>query len=306
MRHTVTAQAEQPVWIDGGKGPILGIVTTAPDAIGNVVVCAGGWHGGSTNANRMVVRLARRLAAGGRTVVRFDWHGSGESPGHVRFFRLDEPEVGNALGATALARRHADLPTALVGVCIGTRAALAIAADIPNLHGLVLVSFPLPTARAKTKRAGRIGAGAALREAVRPAAVRGWFQPATRRVYVKFVRLKWQAVTRKLRPRRTAADAEVQRRTAASVTDLDVLVSQIAALVDRQVPVLFLFGDQDAAYEQFVAAQDGVLGDVLRRGAGNVTVDVVAGDLSGYSSLDSQTAFLDIVTGWLERPVPQS
>ncbi len=305
MTDPLTASADHVVYFDGGEGPLLGILTAAPDPVENVVVCAGGWHGGSINANRMIVRFARRLAAGGRNVVRFDWYGAGESPGHIRFFRLDDPGSGDAVGAAALARDAADLPTSLVGICIGTRAVLAAAPHIPSLERVVLVNFPLPTARAKAKRAGRIGAATAVREGIRPSAIQGWFQPATRRVYVKFLRLKWQAVKNRVLPKKTDADGEVRRRAAASASDVDALVAQIGELIDRGVQVLFLFGDDDAAYEQFVAAQEGTLGAILERGAAGVTVQAVSGDLTGYSSLESQAAFLDIVTNWLERPVRQ-
>jgi pimeloyl-ACP methyl ester carboxylesterase len=301
-----TASADQVVYFDGGEGPLLGILTAAPDPVEGVVVCAGGWHGGSINANRMIVRFARGLAAGGRNVVRFDWHGAGESPGHIRFFRLDDPGSGDAVGAAALARSAADLPISLVGICIGTRAVLAAAPHIPSLERVVLVNFPLPTARAKAKRAGRIGAATAVREGIRPSAIQGWFQPATRRVYIKFLRLKWQAAKNAVLPKKTSeADGEVQRRAAASASDVDALVAQIAELIDRGVQVLFLFGADDATYEQFVAAREGPLGAVLESEAADVTVETVAGDLTGYSSLESQAAFLDIVTDWLERPVRQ-
>lgn len=303
MTEALTAAADVPMYVEGGDGPLLAILTPAENPVADVVMCAGGWHGGSVNANRMVVQFARRVAAAGRTVVRFDWHGAGESPGHIRFFRLDDPGSGDVLGAAKLLP-DAGLPTALVGICIGTRAALAAAPSLPTLDRIALVSFPLPAARAKTKRAERIGAATALREGIRPSAIRGWFQPATRRVYVKFLRLKWQALTRRLKPTGAAApNEEARRRATASAHDLETLVAQIAELVDRGIDVLFLFGDQDASYEQFLAAQDGPLGELLERGAANITVEVVPGDLTGYSSLVSQTAFIERVTGWLERPV---
>lgn len=304
MTRPLTAAGDVPVYFQGGDGPLLGILTPAQQPESNVVMCAGGWHGGSINANRMVVHFARNLAATGRTVVRFDWYGAGESPGHIRFFRLDDPGSGDVLGA---ARQLPDphLPTALVGICIGTRAALAAAPSIPTLERIALVSFPLPTARAKTKRAERIGTATALREGIRPSAIRGWFQPATRRVYLKFLRLKWQALKRRIVPERvTTPDEGSKRRAAASANDVERLVAQIAALVDRGVEVLFLFGDQDASYEQFLAAQDGPLGELVTRPEPGITVEVVPGDLTGYSSLTSQRAFLDRVTAWLDRPAP--
>ncbi len=297
-----TAAAERPMYFAGSDEPLLGIVTSSPDAVGNVVIFSGGWHGGSINANRMLVRLARRLAAGARNVVRFDWLGAGESPGHIRFFRLDQPGVHDGLAAVEVARQHARVPTSLVGICIGTRAVLAAAPHIPSLDAVALVSFPLPAARAKTKRADRIRTLDAVRQGLRPSVLKGWLQPATRRVYLKFIKLKWQGIAKKLRPAGASThDAETVRRAKAQEEDLDTLVQELERLFDRGVRVLLLFGTEDAAYEHFTAARQGQLGSILERNAEHVDVLTVEGDLSGFSSLDAQQSLIDSVAGWLER-----
>lgn len=299
MTAHVDAGAERPIYFEGGAGPVFGIVTPAEQPVGNLVICSGGWHGGNTNANRMVVRLARRAAAAGRNVVRFDWHGAGESPGHIRFFRLDEPGTGDALGAVATV--PGELPTTLVGICIGTRAVLDAARAIPNLEAAVLVSFPLPAARAKAKRAERIGAVSALREGVRPSALRGWLQPATRRVYIKFLKLKWQAFLEKVRRKSTTEQhPETARRAAASARDLEALIDELEAFIDRGIRILFLFGNDDASYAHFAAARSGRLGTVLARSS-HVEVELVEGDLSGFSSLAAQEALIDIVGDWVVK-----
>lgn len=301
MTRAIAAD-ETPVYFEGGDGALLGVVTTVPGATAKTVICAGGWHGGSINANRMVVRLARKLAEHGRTVVRFDWHGAGESPGHVRFFRVDEPGEADALGALALLSEQPDQPVSMVGTCIGSRAVLAVAPEVPQLDAVALVSFPFPAARAKTKRAERIGWWEAVRYAVRPSVLRGWLQPATRRVYLKYVRLKWQALTRRFTGRRAPSQgAEAERRERASAAGLERLVAQIDQLVARGVRVLFLFGSGDAAYEHFVKAVEGPLGPLLESAGEQLEVRVVDGDLSGFSSLESQQALIDNVTDWLAR-----
>lgn len=297
----VTAAAELPVYFGGGEEPVFGIVTSGPDAFGNTVIFSGGWHGGSINANRMLVRLARRLAAGGRNVVRFDWLGAGESPGHIRFFRLDQPGVQHGLAAVEVARRHAALPTSLVGICIGTRAVLAAAPHIPSLDAVALVSFPLPAARAKAKRADRIGTVEAARQALRPSVVKGWLQPATRRVYLRFIKLKWQGIVKKLRPGGGTTDEGTVRRAKAEAADLESLVMELEALFRRGVRVLLLFGTEDAAYEHFSAAREGPLGTILESNRALVDVITVEGDLSGFSSLGAQQALVDIVDDWFGR-----
>lgn len=257
---SVTAAAELPMYFGGGEDPVFGIVTSARNAVGNTVIFSGGWHGGSINANRMLVRLSRRLAAESQNVVRFDWLGAGESPGHIRFFRLDQPGVDHGLAAVEVARQHADLPTSLVGICIGTRAVLAAASHIPSLDAVALVSFPLPAARAKTKRAERISTADALRQGLRPAVLKGWLQPATRRVYVRFIKLKWQSIIKKLRPAGATTDAGTVRRAKAQAEDLESLVLELEQLFHRGVRVLLLFGTEDAAYEHFSEARGATSG----------------------------------------------
>jgi pimeloyl-ACP methyl ester carboxylesterase len=304
MTSPVTAAAERPIYFEGADGPVFAVLTSVADPVGNLVICSGGWHGGSTNANRMVVRLARRAAVAGRNVVRFDWHGAGESPGHIRFFRLDEPGTGDALGAVGAVPGGSELPTTLVGICIGTRAVLDAARAIPNLEAAALVSFPLPAARAKAKRAERIGAVSAVRQGLRPSVLRGWLQPATRRVYLKFLKLKWQSVLEKVRRKSaTEQDPESARRAAASARDLDALVDELETFIDRGVRILFLFGDDDASYTHFAAARSGRLGTVLDRSS-HVEVKLVAGDLSGFSSLEAQNALVEIVGDWVAKPAP--
>jgi hypothetical protein len=188
-----------------------------------------------------------------------------------------------------------------VGICIGTRSVLAAAPDIPDLESVALVSFPLPAARAKVKRAERIRTVDALRQGLRPANLKGWFQPATRRVYFKFIKLKWQGVVKKVRPAASQADAETRRRAKAQEDDLESLVEQLGKLFDRGVRVLLLFGTEDAAYEHFTTARQGLLGDILERNAEHVEVRTVEGDLSGFSSLEAQQALIDNVTEWLEQ-----
>ncbi len=303
MIEAVSASAEEPAYFEGTNGPILGIVTSAPEAVGNVVVFSGGWHSGSANANRMIVRLARRLAARFHNVVRFDWYGAGESPGHISFFRLDEPGVRDGLAAVDFARREAKLPTALVGVCMGTRAALAAAPQIPSLQAVALVSFPLPAGRAKVKRAQRISVLDAVRQGLRRDALRGWLQPATRRVYLKYVQLKWRSIVKKLRARRPQEeDLGDDRRDRAQAQILDDLLGQLTSLFQRGIRLLLLFGKEDATYEHFAAACDGPLGDLLAQYSSLVDVVTVEGDLSGFSSLDAQQTLIDNVSEWIVGP----
>lgn len=292
---------EHPVYFESESGPLFGVVSTPVAPGSNVVICNGGWHAGASKANRLVVRLARRLADAGNAVVRFDWHGAGESPGHIDFFALGQPFGEQVTSASHVLSEANDLPTSLVGICFGARSALSAAPSIDQLEAVVLVSFPLPTARAKVARVSNISSRDALRQALRPSVVRGWLSPASRRVYVKFLKLRWRQLEKRLRMRgRPTQVAEDVRRAESEAIDLEDLTDQVGRLVARNVRLLMVFGSDDALYQRWATASEGAMAQVLRSGRQLIDTAVIDGDLTGFSSLESQDLLLDVICDWLE------
>jgi pimeloyl-ACP methyl ester carboxylesterase len=290
---------ETATYVTGPAGPLLGIVTRPADPVGNVIICPGGWHSGSTNGNRLAVRLARTAAGAGRVAVRFDWHGTGESPGSTDLFRLDEPFAGDVVAAAGLLP-DPDLPLGLFGTCFGARTALVAAADLPGLDALLLVSFPFPAGRAKATRTDRVGTTAALRRAIDPAMIRGWRDPATRRVYVKFLRRRVDSLMGRLRRSSgSAAAANLERRRRSEAILIEELAARLDVLVDHGVRVLFVFGEGDAHRERFDLARRGRLGPVIDRAGGAIDSRVLPGDLTGLSSLEAQDSIIDVFSEWL-------
>ncbi|MDJ0953256.1 MAG: alpha/beta fold hydrolase [Acidimicrobiia bacterium] len=292
------AARETPLFLTGPDGPLFAIHTSPEQPESGVILCPGGWHAGSANANRLMVRLARRLAAESVASIRFEWRGTGDSPGERNAFILDEPSPGAVLAGAD----QVPAPRSLVGVCFGSRSALAAAPEIADLEAIFLVSFPLPAARAKVRRAERMSLGAAIREGLRPATLRGWFDPATRRVYVKFLSLRWQKLRRAVGLGSSAGVKEaVARKARKQELDLDQLVSQLAALTERGVRVRFIFGTGDALYEQFTEARTGPLGNLMNRHPDLLDVAFIDGDLTGFSTLPAQEELLDMAVPWLSR-----
>jgi hypothetical protein len=293
---SATAAPETPAYVEGPSGPIFAIVTSPPQATRSVILCPGGWHAGNSNSNRLLMRLAQRLASTDSASVRFDWEGTGESPGSRHSFVLDNPSPGEPLAVAQLVRT----PQAIAGICFGSRSALAAAPDLPHLESIVLASFPLPAARAKTRRAERVGTLAAIREGLRPAAIKGWFDPATRRVYKKFISLRWQ----KLRAaaglgRNASVQASMERKSQQQAFDIGSLIAQLEELVKRNVRVLFVFGTGDALYDEFSTACEGPLGSLLRNHPDLLKVSVIDGDMTGFSTLAVQDDLIDIAVPWL-------
>jgi exosortase A-associated hydrolase 1 len=117
---------------------LVGVVhrPAQPQARGLLSIVAGGpqYRGGLA---RMQVRLARRLAAAGVPVMRFDYRGLGDSEGEFRGFRDIEADIAAALRAFA-----AQVPelreVSLWGGCDASSASLINGWKFPQVTGLLL------------------------------------------------------------------------------------------------------------------------------------------------------------------------
>ena len=242
------------------------------DGLG-VLLCSGAWAGGNWNINGMFVSVARELASAGHRVVRFDWFGSGESPGHVDKYRLSEP-FGDEL--VAMAELLSDSRSLVaVGICFGAHSMLAAAPRLNNVSAVCLVSLHIPGAtRRFVAKARNITTGAAAKAALRPSIIKGWFDPTTRRLYLKWLRLRLTGLFKKERPgpKRESATGEAW------------LAGELLALLDRGAEVRMVFGDSDPNYE---LVRDG---QVAEKTGGRVALYVEKGDLYGYPTIESQEA----------------
>lgn len=134
---------EQPIHIAGDGFDMLGILTLPASGmpmrrIGVVVVVGGAQY--RVGSHRQFVRLARRLAAAGHPVLRFDLPGMGDSPGEPVPFENTAPHVAAAVEAMLRAApvRHA----VLWGLCDGASASLLYmqATQDPRMTGLALLN----------------------------------------------------------------------------------------------------------------------------------------------------------------------
>lgn len=274
-----------PYFVDAPSGPLVAVETTATgiEAKGLVVLCSGAWHGGSSLKNRILVHMAHRLASAGFKVVRFDWPGCGESTGHVDRFDLSIPSVDEVRAVVDAAQGREPLPLYLVGICFGATSALPVAVDRPELRGIALVSLPIPThleGKAK-QQAKRMGVRQVLRAVLSPTLIKGWFDSPTRTFYLKWIRLRFIRKAGKKRVRMVDALQDIQ------------------SLLDRRVPVLLLYGEQDW---QGGSAED-IGAHPLSRLVGDnkqlATLEIIDGDLQGFPAIEVQQRTNDIVTGWL-------
>lgn len=287
---------ETAQFLETELGPLFMIATGPQDSPKSAVVCSGGWYVGATNANRVLVRLSRAISAMGYRSARFDWHGAGQSPGDVERFSLSEP-FGDDVVAVA---RSLGGSSTLVGVCFGSRCALEAAQHIDDLEAIVLVSFPFPVGGTRAKRADQLGVRDAVRSAFRPEVLKSLLDPNSRRLYWKWVTLKWRAVKRRIFPSSAAPAKRIREKVADQTMSIPQLVREVHALVQRDVRVLFLYGDSDGHYDHFAkSAEDGPLAKLLERAGDRITVRPVTGDLSGFATMESQDRMITEITDWL-------
>lgn len=250
-------------------GPRFAVIAQprAPVSDTGVLLCNGGWVSGSWYFNRLYVKLARSLAGRGHPVVRFDWYGTGESPGFLLRFNLEDPFVDDVLGAASLVAGCRKVVG--IGYCFGAVSLLAAADRLEHLTGLVLISPPV-AGRVQRARATQLKARTAVRASLRPAVVRGWFDPYTRRLYWKWLRGRSRALLR--RPRRAVAGLSG-----------DTMATRLHELALSGISIVLVYGKGDSNLRAF--SQEPLSSIVESE---NVRIEVVPGDVEGSGTLEIQ------------------
>ncbi|MFC7335326.1 hydrolase 1, exosortase A system-associated [Rhodocista pekingensis] len=132
---------EEPMLLPGGLVAILHRPADGPGGDrprrGCVIVVGGPQY--RAGSHRAFVLLARRLAAAGVAVLRFDHAGIGDSVGDAPGFEAISPDIRTAVEALAGACPGLD-GIALWGLCDAVPAILAVAADDARVTRLVLLN----------------------------------------------------------------------------------------------------------------------------------------------------------------------
>jgi exosortase A-associated hydrolase 1 len=132
---------EEAVTFDCGGEPLIGILSRGASDLDTAVVVVVGGPQYRAGSHRQFVLLARRLAAAGHAVLRFDYRGMGDSGGP----RLDFTQVGDDIAAAVAALRRF-VPgvqhVVLWGLCDGASAALLHCAQASDgsIAGLCLLN----------------------------------------------------------------------------------------------------------------------------------------------------------------------
>jgi pimeloyl-ACP methyl ester carboxylesterase len=290
---TTGTRDETPMYFEAAGRRLFGVLTqptTAPRGI--AVVLASGGSTGSTNRNRVFVRLCRTASRLGFHAFRFDYHGMGESEGTVSTLRLDRPFTDDLMGAIAAVRRQGVERVALIGDCFGARTALSCAPDLDRLEGVALIAAPVGDYEMGGESAARLAAEMSLagyaRTALHPRIVLGLFQADHRRAYARIAREKVR------RLRRPQGNGQEKRLMGAS----DRFMTPLAELVRRDIPTLLVYGADDGLWHDFERAREGTLGELLQR-PGGVEIATLPGKVHAFTNIPNQDAVLDRLTRWL-------
>jgi pimeloyl-ACP methyl ester carboxylesterase len=198
--------------------------------------------------NRVLVRMADRLASAGHRVVRVDPQGLGESTGTLPdepfFDLLRRVESGAFVDdvrrtAEAVAPQDADIPLVLFGTCGGGITALRVAEQLERVTGVIAVGVPLKRSGARippgfarrTERRRALRQLAQLRHRTGSGRLRRVIRP-----------LVWSLLPRF--SRRLPDDADNWLNTP--------LLASLRALYARRLPVSLLYGENDIVRDEIV------------------------------------------------------
>jgi pimeloyl-ACP methyl ester carboxylesterase len=287
------ARHERPVFFPAGDETLFGIQTqplVEPMGTAVVLVPTGAGTRDSINRNRVWVRLARRVAGAGFHALRFDLHGAGESTGVAERLRLDRPFTADVEGAVRWTASEGVSSFVLVGSCYGARTALSYAPRAPGLVGVVLVT-PYARDMAQGERVATLMAvewstRQYVRRAISRRVLRGFVDRERRSGYARVARAKLRLAAARLRG--GGADG-------VSPNFLDPLTT----LVDRRVPALFVFGKEDEAYQDFLRAEKGRLGRLLKKAGSLVEVAILPGKIHAFPTVRGQEEVVERITEWL-------
>jgi pimeloyl-ACP methyl ester carboxylesterase len=179
----------------------------------------------------------------------------------------------------------------LVGNCFGSRTALAHAATVEGVSLLALAAPPVQDHELGERReiaaATRMTGWEFARKALNPRVVRRVLNPRRRRRYAVMAKAKLGAASGRIR-----AGGEDQWVSQAFLRDL-------LTVVQRGIPTLLLYGENDDSYHDFQRARPGRLGRLLENAGDLIDVRTLPGTVHDYRDTERQQAMQDLVTDWI-------
>jgi len=180
----------------------------------------------------------------------------------------------------------------LVGNCFGARTALSYACRADGIAGVALIVPPVHDFEV----ARRLDRRPVSKLARRASIGRVWAvlrSPARRRALGRTTRALTLVARHRLRPGDRAEPEWLSRG----------FRRELAALVDRRIPVLVVYGDDDNYGRDFELARAGQLGEIIATAGPLLEVEVVPGKIHGLTSIATQEATLAVIERWVVASV---
>jgi pimeloyl-ACP methyl ester carboxylesterase len=306
--RTSAVSSEYPVTFQAKENTLVGILTVPRARVRDtaVVLTTGGAYIPSANRNRLSVRMAQQLAAEGFHVLRFDYHGVGESTGDIDGYRLDQPFADDLEAAVAWLRDAGLGRFVLVGSCFGARTILATAERITGLVGAVLISTPprdfemgdnLPVRFAEEMSLLQL-----FKKAIRPRSWLNLLAPRsresylrTRRLYTRTALMKGRSILRRVRGDQSRVD---DQEGGGRFSPL--FLRQFRRLVHTRIPILMLYGNGEYFYTDFCETLRGPLSGTVPDG-GRVDIQTLDGVIHGFTTVEIQDAVISKTVDWIRQ-----
>jgi len=286
------ARAERPFQVDAPRGRLVGLFTPpAPDAP-PAGICVVHLTRPRSHRNRMWVEGARHLAARGFAVMRFDYHGCGDSGGDSAVLDPNHPYRDDVVAVIRHAREHLGQRRFVVsGSCFDARTALsAFTEEGDAIEGLVFLAAPVMELQAVVKvHADRKDWIHVWRALLKPDNWRALGDPG-----------RWKYMATVL--------GRVSRRSLGGPQDELPLstgfIADFRALVRSGARALFLYGSEDAEYLSFQVAERQLFAPLSPELRSRFDVEVWPGTVHGFLEMNRQRESFTRALQWIEALHP--
>lgn len=249
-------------------------------------------------SRRLNVKLARRLAVQGYSVLRFDLSGIGDSAqlcqGMPKIEQVNE-DIGSAI---SMLKEDFGISSLIVyGVCTGADFAYRTILTRSDLSGAILVNGNyLPTDNRRKYREmakNQYRSNQVLHKAV--------FQPFRwKRLFTGKIPLSAKDIYSMAR--RAFIGKPKLENTSDSSENLDDIVSGWDTLHRKNAKIEIVYSDNDVRYEQFKIAHAGYL---QRKNYRNISIEIIQRADHTFACTEAQETFINRVTNWLIRNAPE-
>ena len=145
---------ERPVSFLSAGETIQGTLHDAGESECGLILLSG-WGGTRYGPQRILVEAARAAAASGRTSLRFDFRGRGDSTGDPATVTLDGMIEDTSAAANWLAENCGTKKLAFLGLCAGANVAIGAASLMPERTDQLIAWSILPFMEHKAKAHGK-------------------------------------------------------------------------------------------------------------------------------------------------------